>query len=181
MSEAKVTMRLEKPAAWWKEPMLWLIIGLPACAVVGAVITLWFATDKPDAPVSDGHRKEGLALYQSSQREQRAAALGLSAHLQMSGTHTLTLDLHGRLETPPGHLSIQLIHPTDPGQDTRLMLDYAGEGHYRATLPPLPAGKRRVIVEPADQDWRLIGRWEVPFIGTLDLAAGEVARSSMRP
>ncbi len=181
MSEAKVTMRLEKPAAWWKEPMLWLIIGLPACAVVGAVITLWFAADKPDAPVSDGHRKEGLALYQSSQLEQRAATLGLSAHLQMSGAHTLTLDLRGRLETLPGHLSVQLIHPTDPVQDARLMLEYAGAGHYRATLPPLPAGKRRVIVEPMDRGWRLSGHWEAPFIGALDLAAGEVARSSTLP
>jgi uncharacterized protein len=34
--------------AWWKEPMMWLVVGGPAVVVVAALSTVWIAVQSAD-------------------------------------------------------------------------------------------------------------------------------------
>lgn len=181
MSDSKMNTLVEKKSVWWKEPMVWLIIGLPVSAVIGGAITVWFATDKPDPLVSDDYYKEGFAVHQATQREQLATSLGISARLRVANANELNLQLRGRFATMPTSLAVRLVHPSDSTQDIGVQLPAVGDGLYRAPLPPVPAGKRRLIIEPADHAWRLNSQWNAPFTGTLEVTAAGATNSSTPP
>lgn len=49
----------EVRSAWWREPMMWLVVGGPAVVVVASFVTLTLAIKHPDPvllvePASDG-------------------------------------------------------------------------------------------------------------------------------
>jgi hypothetical protein len=48
--ETDSVSRVERP--WWREPMVWMVIGLPAVVVVASFVTLGLALKYPD-PVLD--------------------------------------------------------------------------------------------------------------------------------
>ncbi len=158
-------------SVWWQEPMVWLIIALPITAIIGSMITLWYATDKPDPLVSEHYYKDGLGIHQHNQQAQLAQSLGLVADITVKQPGTLEIRLSGRYAEPPRSLLLLLVHPTDSAQDIHIEALGFAAGQYRTHLPSLPAGKRRLIIEPSDHVWRLAGDWELPFQGTLHLAA----------
>jgi len=47
---------------WWKFPMMWLVLGLPAAVIVAGFATLWIAMAKPDSVVDPDYYRKGLAL-----------------------------------------------------------------------------------------------------------------------
>ncbi len=51
----------EKKSAW-KEPMVWLLVVLPATAVIASLATAWIAYDGADTLVSEPHHKVGLGI-----------------------------------------------------------------------------------------------------------------------
>lgn len=152
----------QRPSTWWREPMVWLIIALPLAAVVGSLITWWIAARGADALVAEDYYKQGLAIHQTLEREARAAALGLAAELRVQDG-VLRLLLEGRLERYPDKLQLTLVHPTRQELDLALDLPAFARGEYRAVLPPMPAGQRRLILQSAEQNWRLTGRTAVPL------------------
>lgn len=153
---------VQRKSAWWREPMVWLIIALPVTAVVASLITWWIAARGADPLVAEDYYKQGMAIQQILERESRAAALGLSAELQAQGGE-LRVHLDGRLDTFPDTLRLTLVHPSRQEQDLTIDLSATALGEYRAALPPIPAGQRRLILESAGQDWRLAGRADVPL------------------
>lgn len=44
------------PRPWYREPWPWILIAIPALAVVGGAVTLWLALSHPDALVLDVER-----------------------------------------------------------------------------------------------------------------------------
>jgi hypothetical protein len=51
-----------------------------------------------------------------------------------------------------------------------LALSCVDAGVYRAERVPLPAGRRRVILEDEASTWRLTGEWGLPSAQPLELA-----------
>lgn len=47
---------------WWKFPMMWLVLGLPAAVIVAGFATLWIAMARPDVVVDPDYYRKGLAL-----------------------------------------------------------------------------------------------------------------------
>lgn len=160
----------EKPTHWWREPWPWFLMALPLSAVIGSLATAWIAAKDPDPLVTEDYYKEGLAIHQVVEREAKATELGLEAMLS-AGNDQVTLQLAGRIAERPATLQLFLTHPTKAGQDTVLTLHAGQDGLYRAALPILSAGKRRLSLEPKDRGWRLSGQWEAPFIGQMKLEA----------
>jgi hypothetical protein len=162
-----MTQPLQPP--WWKEPMIWLVAGLPALAVVASFITYFIAASDPDPLVNAGYRKEGLAPLQDTDKERRAAALKVQADLAYANGEA-SIKLYGLLDKQPASLELLLLHPTDADQDVRLLLTKIAVGRYAAPALAASAGKRQWILEPDDQTWRLTGSLTMPLTGTLKLA-----------
>lgn len=147
---------------WYREPWPWFLMSLPATAVVAGLTTAWIAFNTADGLVVGDYYKEGLAINQTLERDDAARALALAATLK-SEDGTLKLTLAGHLKTYPGELILTLAHPTHQGMDHILTLHAAGGGHYRAALPPMPAGKWHAQLVDAASTWRLAGVLHSPF------------------
>jgi hypothetical protein len=48
--------------AWWRYPLLWMVIGGPAVVVVASFVTFWLAWRSPDALVSEDYYREGIQI-----------------------------------------------------------------------------------------------------------------------
>lgn len=47
---------------WYKEPMMWLVLGLPAIVVVAGFVTLYIASSRPETLVNAPHTKIGFTV-----------------------------------------------------------------------------------------------------------------------
>ncbi|MDT3707951.1 MAG: FixH family protein [Thiobacillus sp.] len=164
---------LSPPASkpWFREPWPWFLISLPATAVIAGVATVWIAATNADGLVVGDYYKAGLAINQTLARDDTARRLALNAVLR-DRDGALSLTLTGHVDAWPAQLTLVLAHPTRPGMDQTLTLGHAGGGHYRTTLPVLPAGKWHAELSDAASTWRLSGVLHSPFSQPAMLKAG---------
>jgi hypothetical protein len=142
---------------WYREPYVWLCISFPLAAVLAGIVTIVIAVRGFDGVVIDDYYKLGLAINRVLERDQRAAALGLSARFDYDhAAHTLTVRIEGAdPESLPTTLEARLLHATRGGQDQQLTLDRTPAGTWFAAVPPLAEGHYHVHLHGAD--WRLTG------------------------
>lgn len=179
MSAKDMNTALEKKTGWWSEPMVWLLIALPVAAVIASLTTMWIAAHNADTLVKEEYVKEGMAVRQASERDRRAAALGISASLAVEPGR-LTLTLAG-LETVPANLALTMVHPTDPAQDRVVLMESQGSGAYAAVFTELPDTRRRLELMPGDKAWRLAGLWQPPIQESIPLAPSTQVSSTQQP
>lgn len=142
------------PRPPWREPLFWLVWGIPALTVVAGIVTWWIAAQRADSNVAEDWYKRGVTINRSLERETRAQALGLKAELTLAAEHDLRLRLDG--DAAPARVSVTLVHPVRAEQDRHLSLDRQPDGSYRIVSPQVAAGTWGVSVE-AD-DWRIATR-----------------------
>ncbi len=154
---------------WFREPLLWLVIAIPALTVVAGLSTVLIAYRGADAPVADEVRKEGLAIHQDPTRDRAARAAGVSATLALGDgqVHVTLASGHASL---PNSLVVLLSHSTRAEQDQMVSLSSSGDGRYAGSLPPLASGHWFVEITPANRAWRLTGEF-----------VGERAALQLRP
>jgi len=153
---------LHEQKPWYVQPWVWLLIALPATAVIGSMISLYLAITTSDGLVVDDYYTRGKAINRDLARDQAAQTHRLEARLEidMAGNRVaLTLQAHGYM--PPRELRLSFLHPTQPGHDQRVALERIGEGQYAGGIGELGRGKWYVQLE-AD-DWRLSGRMQMPL------------------
>jgi hypothetical protein len=170
----------EPKSIWWKEPMVWLVLGLPATAVVAAVSTYFIAAQGQDSLVTMEFHDEGMYMERITQREDKAAALGINAQLAVSGDR-LQLSLAGRMDRAPDDLQLTLEHPARAEKDFQVHLTQVNPRTYIAPMPAMGSGKRYLILEPPDKAWRITGQWQVPFAGKTTLTAAVTSNPSTHP
>jgi hypothetical protein len=137
---------------WYKEPWPWILMAPPGAAVAAGAATLWLAVSTADGLVAEDYYKQGLAINQVLVREQAAQRLGISADVEIT-SGKIKARLEGRA---PQALFAHLAHATRSGLDLRLRLEPAGAGLYEAALPPLAAGRWRLILEDPRGEWRIV-------------------------
>jgi uncharacterized protein len=157
----------EQPRPWYREPMVWLVITIPALTVVGGLTTVVIAHLRSDTIVADEYRREGLAINRDPARDLAARRLGVGATLALADG-TLTVRLAPGAAQPPAQLVVLLSHATRAEQDQLLTLRPGADGAYAAPLAPLAPGHWYLEVSPADRAWRLTGEF-VNGPGTLTL------------
>jgi hypothetical protein len=158
------------PSPWYREPWPWILISLPASAVVAGIATVWIAATSADGLVVGDYYKAGLAINQTLARDEAARALALSATLEAEAG-ALSLQLGGRIQAYPARLILTLAHPTRQGMDQVLTLQHVGGGRYRAALPAVQAGKWHVQLADPASTWRLPGVLHTPLDRPVTLAA----------
>ena len=123
-----MALDLSTDRPWWKEPMVWLIAGLPATAVIAGFTTYFIAAHEPDSLVRAEYRKEGFALVEkTTAADTLAAELGLFARMTADNGR-LEVTLKGRLSTTPERVALTIIHPTRESRDIALVLARSGGG-----------------------------------------------------
>ena len=158
MTDTRLSPRTTVPVApWYREPLTWLVFGLPAAAVVASFVTLAIAINHADSLVADDYYMEGLQINQALARERQADA----EHLDFVATVTPAGDVSLNVSAKPGFdfpatLTMRLTHATLSGLDQAIGLRRADGGNYRGIVATLVPG--RWYVEVATAQWRVLRR-----------------------
>jgi hypothetical protein len=147
-------MEPTRPA--WREPLVWMVVGIPAATIVAGLFTWWIAAQRADSNVAEDWYKRGMAINRSLERESKAQALGLHARLSMPAEHDLRVVLTGPPAALPPTVTVTLTHPVRAEQDRKLSLDRQADGAYRTVSPQVLPGHWGVAIEA--QDWRIAAR-----------------------
>lgn len=161
---------------WYRERWPWLLMAGPFIVIVAAIITAWLAIRSSDGLVDDDYYKQGLAVSQRVERDQRAHELGIKAEIVMQAAGSATPELRVFLNgqpgfQPPDQLSLRITHPTRSGLDQRVNLQAIGSGLYAARLTAPLNGRWRFALEDNAGAWRLLGEWNVDEHASLSLPA----------
>lgn len=147
----------DKP--WYRQRWPWLLMLPPMVAIVAGVITTWIAVVTSDGLVEDDYYKQGLAVNQRLARDEAAQRLGVGADLMLAGDGRRLRVLLRLSGEAPAELQLKLAHPTRQGYDQTASLRRDADGFYAATLEQAINGRRIVILESPDGNWRLVGDW----------------------
>ncbi len=154
---------------WYREPWPWLLMALPAAAVVGGIVTAVIAFRGADGVVAADYYRRGLAINEELSRSRRAAALGIEAELRIGGIEPgdpVGVRLVAAQALPPeAALRVRLVHPGRSGADRSALLarvgasvdgrtaEYAGSWGEAGPVGRQPTW--RIVIESAQ--WRIDG------------------------
>lgn len=129
---------------------------LPACVVVAGVTTAFIANQHADDLVVDDYYKDGLAINRQLEKQQRAAELGITATLTISGDN-VRVDLSGPVKDPS--LQLRLSHPLEADRDFTVTLARVNEGLYQGGLGnnAVSAHWHWILKGQTGDDWRVDG------------------------
>lgn len=159
---------LETTRPPWREPLVWMVFGIPAATVVAGFATWWIAAQRADSNVAEDWYKRGLTINRSLERESHAQARGLNAEIRLADANDLRVTLTGT-GPMPASIAVVLTHPVRAEQDRRVTLDRQADGTYRIVSPMVSGGRWDVAIEA--EDWRVAGR-------RVDLREGRTIRVS---
>jgi hypothetical protein len=143
--------------AAWREPLVWLVFGIPAIAVVALVWMLFIAagpgsTDSVDPAV----KRTAQVQVADLGPDEAAARLRLAALLRVDGKELEVLALHSGFDTA-SPLRLALRHPTRSELDHELLMPATPTG-WRAPLDLDLSHDWTLQLAPQDGAWRLRGR-----------------------
>lgn len=142
----------------WREPMLWLVFGIPAASVVASVALLVAAARSSGTHDAVADRVQRTAQIQVADLAPDLAArrLDLAAMLHMEGDELVLVPTRGDFPRN-AVLQLWLRHPARAGADVALQLQPAADG-WR-TRHAMPATHDwNLELAPPDRAWRLQGR-----------------------
>lgn len=147
---------------WYKERWTWLLMLMPASAIVGGMITLWLAIKSFDGLVADDYYKQGLAINQTLAKGSKAREMGLVGLVKIKSDN-LSVALKANANTVlPTKLILTLAHPTKSGSDQIFELTQV-RGEFKSSIAaPLASAHWKVIIEDESHSWRLSGTAFLP-------------------
>lgn len=164
-------MQSENPVRpWYKEFWVWFILSLLGMSVILGTSMLVIATKNPPGLISDNYYDVGKGINTSLERENLAERLQLKADLVLDNeAGTVKLQLTGN--SGPRQLTLNLISPTQPERDRRVILQPQGDGSYFGQMIDAVEGRRFVelIGQEGGKDWRLFEEEDVQNGVTLKL------------
>ena len=141
----------------WREPIVWLVAGLPAATVLASIgLILFLAGQGSDDAIPERVQRTSQIQQTDLSPDETAAQRGLRALLRFDDTHVELLPVAGDLDRG-AVLTLHLSHPTDSSLDLSVELQPAGAG-WRADAQPATGHDWRLSLVAADGQWRLTGR-----------------------
>ncbi|KAF1717206.1 FixH family protein [Pseudoxanthomonas wuyuanensis] len=142
---------------WWREPMIWLVAGLPLASIVAGVGLVVIAVNSGGADtVTD--RVQRVAQIQTADLgpDQQAAGMKLSAVMRADDGVIEVLPVSGEFPRDQP-LSLRLTHPAQAKADLQLELAPTATG-WRLGTELDSSHDWGLELAPADNRWRLRGR-----------------------
>ncbi|AKC86396.1 FixH family protein [Pseudoxanthomonas suwonensis] len=147
----------ESRSSVWRNPVMYLVVGLPLLSIVAGVGLVVVAVRSGGADsVTDPVRRVAQIQTADLGPDEAANKLGLSAVLRVEDGIVEVLPATG---TFPREQALRLLleHPTRQAEDLRLELAPEGPG-WRLQQAVDPQHDWVVRLQPADGSWRLQGR-----------------------
>ena len=155
---------------WYKHLWPWIIIGILTTSVCLSLTMVSIAVNNPDNLVNDNYYEAGKGINRSLDRELLAQQLALKASVHLDD---LTGEVDVRLtgSSDPQTLELNLISPTQPAMDRRVLLSRVEQGRYVGQLEDKVNGRRFVelLGSEGDQVWRLFEEEKVEHGVILEL------------
>ncbi|QDQ25768.1 FixH family protein [Chitinimonas arctica] len=143
---------------WYRQPVIWLFLGLLGTTVVGCIAMIVVAVKSNDGLVADDYYKRGNEIGKDIARDRMAAKLGVTAKVIVSedgvGAHILLVPMPVKANP----LSLRLSHPTRPGQDQAVILRAGEDGMLHGKLArPLVSQRWLLVLDDELGGWSLRG------------------------
>jgi len=141
----------------WREPLVWLLIALPAMSVVAAFALLFFAEDTIDS-VADPVQHVAQVQVADLSPDLEARRMGLSAEVERVGDRIVVVP-RARGFDRGTQLELRLHHPVREADDRSVTLVATADG-WSGRIASLDASHDwNLELAPLDRRWRLLGRW----------------------
>ncbi|MFA5590403.1 MAG: FixH family protein [Lysobacteraceae bacterium] len=145
---------------WYREPMMWLVLGLPAAVVVATIVMVTVALRAGGTDAWPAQVRRTAQVQVEDMRADRAAIT-----MQLRGTLAINADtgaVQVELDNVPPQtlqLHLDLIHPARAAGDASVELVRSGE-RFLGRLPLPLAPVWAVQVSDPEGTWRVTGRYE---------------------
>ena len=146
----------DKKRPFWREPMMWLVLGLPAASVVAGVILVSLAARDSSDAVGDVVTRTAQIQMSDLSPDARARDLRLSAIVRVDEGFLEVLPVTGEFQRQQP-LRLVLRHPTLAASDLELHADPADNGWRAQAELPLDHDWKLELM-PEGMPWRLQGR-----------------------
>ena len=154
-----------RASPWYREPLVWMVVAIPAAAVVAGAVMLVLANVTWDGLVADDYYQRGMQINRSLARDAEAARRGLGASITFPAPGIVVVRLAGSDAMAPatggGSLNLLFARAARAGGDIRVPVARHG-GEWRGVLPALPPGKW--YVELGNEQWRLVAPVRMPAV-----------------
>jgi len=141
---------------FWREPMMWLVIGLPAAVVLACIWLVVVASRDSSDSVGDVVRRTAQIQVADLSPDARARELGLSAIIRIDEGYVEVLPVTGSFERDEP-LRLVLRHPIEAASDIELRAE-PGDNGWRAEAEVGLGNDWNVELMPEGMPWRLKGR-----------------------
>ena len=141
-------------APWYRHPIVWLIIAIPAAAVIMGIVIVTLAIRVPESVVRDDYYQAGRAINLDLKGTHRAAELGVAATLLGSPEDGWLLEVQQRQGRPNDRpLEVLFAHPTQADKDVAFSLPRTTQG-WSGLIEPI-GGRHILSIRSTEDNWLL--------------------------
>ena len=163
-----MTARSPGSVPWYRYPLVWLVLAIPASAVLMGVVMLVLANVTWDGLVADDYYERGMQINQSLARDAEATRRGAGAVLLFPAPGIVEVRLSSAAGVPDGQpLGLRFARAARAGADVTVHLAPDAGGIWRGAVPAMPPGKW--YVELGNDLWRLTAPVWIPMSAAAEL------------
>lgn len=136
--------RVPRASPWYREPLVWMVLAIPAAAVLAGAVMLVLANATWDGLVADDYYRRGMEINRSLARDAEATRLGLEAVVSFPkpGIVEARLATDADAAMAAGtRLDLRFAHAARAGADVTIPMTRGIAGTWHGILPPLSPGK----------------------------------------
>ncbi len=150
---------------WYKQPwLLFAMIPLVATVIAGTTF-LVVSIVSSDGIVKDDYYRMARGYYSDPTKVQFAYDKKIAANIAYDNlTGDLSVKLSGDFQQFPATLNFSFVSPTQQKYDFNVVLrQVAGQPVYLGSLNSAIKGKRYIMVNPPENNWRLSSEINPPY------------------